>query len=238
MAETVGARARARDTRAPRASSTPSCGVFSASATRCSRASIADLATRTAHPRWLVGGASSATGPPSTRAMLDANNAHPPLWLRVNRAADRHRGAASRVLRGGGVRRRTATPLAPDAMRVEPAADVRSLPGFAEGLRVRPGRRRAARDRVARTAQRANASSTPARRRAARPVICSSARRGGAEVTAVDMSAARLERVRDNLDRLGLAATLVRVMRCGRMPGGTAALTTASCSMCRARPPA
>ena len=41
-------------------------------------------------------------------------------------------------------------PLAPDALRIEPAADVRTLPGFADGPAVGAGRRRAAGGRAAR----------------------------------------------------------------------------------------
>ena len=43
-----------------------------------------DLAVRTAHPRWLVE-ALRRERPDALEAILDANNRHPPLWLRVNR---------------------------------------------------------------------------------------------------------------------------------------------------------
>src|SRR5262245_51832758 len=45
----------------------------------------ADIAVRTAHPRWLV---ESFTGdwPKAVERMLAANNEQPPFWLRVNRS--------------------------------------------------------------------------------------------------------------------------------------------------------
>jgi 16S rRNA (cytosine967-C5)-methyltransferase len=165
----------------------------------------ADLATRTAHPRWLAT-AVARDWPGDDEAILEANNAHPPLWLRVNRmraGIDEAQGA----LEAAGFRCHR-EPLAPDALKVEPAADVRSLPGFAEG-------RVSVQDAAAQLAVELLAA------RAGDRVLDACAAPGGktchllertggaAQVTAVDASPARLERVRANLDRLGLAATLV-----------------------------
>ena len=62
---------------------------------------------------------------------------------------------------------------------------------------------------------------------------------GQAEVTALDVSEPRLARVQENLDRLGLQARLRgRRRRRTSAAGGTAGPSTASCSTCRAPPPA
>jgi len=139
-------------------------------------------------------------------AILDANNAHPPLWLRVN---TRRTAIAAQLsaLEAAGFRGYR-EPLAPDALRIEPAADVRSLPGFAAGhVSVQDAAGQLAIDLLApRKGERIlDACAAPGGK------TCHILERtdGGAEVTAVDASSARLERVQSNLDRLGLAATLV-----------------------------
>ena len=209
-----GARGGGRDRRAPRASSgkrappgssMPCCVASSASAPRSSRRS-----TRTSpRGRRIRAGSqtrSHATGPRSTQAILDANNAHPPLWLRVNRRRTSV-DAQLRVLEAAGFRGHR-DDRAPDALRVEPAADVRSLPGFADGhVSVQDA-----------AAQLAIELLSP---RAGERILDACAAPGGktghilertdgaAAVTAVDASSARLARVQANLDRLGLVATLV-----------------------------
>jgi 16S rRNA (cytosine967-C5)-methyltransferase len=144
----------------------------------------ADLSVRTAHPRWLTAEI-ARDWPARLEAVLDANNAHPPLWLRINRRrSDLDR--EERALEAAGFRAHR-EPLAPDALRVEPAADVRSL------LAPRPG------ERVL------DACAAPGGKTGHMLE-----RTGGeAQVTAVDSSPARLERVRANLERLGLAAALI-----------------------------
>ena len=162
----------------------------------------ADLASRTAHPRWLVEQLRRDRGM-QTAAILEANNEHPPLWLRVNRmrwSVDEAREA----LQAGGWQVWT-HPWAPDALRIEPAADVRTLPGFAEGrlsvqdaaaqlavelLDPRPG------ERVL------DACAAPGGK------ACHVLERvgGRCDLTALDVSGPRLERVRTSLARLGLAA--------------------------------
>jgi 16S rRNA (cytosine967-C5)-methyltransferase len=165
----------------------------------------ADLATRTAHPRWLTA-AIERDWPGQYEAILEANNAHPPLWLRVNsRRTDI--AAQLRVLQAAGFSGHRDA-LAPDALRVEPAADVHALPGFAEGLvSVQDAAAQLAIELLAPLSGERilDACAAPGGK------TCHILERtgGGAEVTAVDTSAARLERVRANLDRLGLSATLV-----------------------------
>jgi len=162
----------------------------------------ADLALRTAHPRWLVDRLQRQYGD-ATPAILDANNAHPPMWLRVNRRRSSV-AEATEALTGAGfeVHRHA---LAPDALRVEPPADVRRLPGFAEGcisvqdaaaqlavelLQPQPG------ERIL------DACAAPGGK------TCHVLERvdDDCHLTALDVSEARLALVRDGLTRLGLVA--------------------------------
>ena len=165
----------------------------------------ADLATRTAHPGWLAA-AIERDWPGRYEAILDANNQYPPLWLRVNsrRTDIATLLSALTAARFSGHR----DTLAPDALRVEPAADVRSLPGFAEGhVSVQDAAAQLAIELLAPQAGERilDACAAPGGK------TCHILERtwGGAEVTAVDASAVRLERVQANLDRLGLSATLI-----------------------------
>jgi 16S rRNA (cytosine967-C5)-methyltransferase len=165
----------------------------------------ADLATRTAHPRWLVA-AIERDWPNRCEAILEANNAHPPLWLRVNSQRSDIASQLSALQTAGFSGHRDA--LAPDALRIEPAVDVRSLPGFAEGhVSVQDAAAQLAIELLApRAGERIlDACAAPG----GKTCHILERTRGGAEVTAVDASAVRLERVRSNLDRLGLSAKLI-----------------------------
>jgi 16S rRNA (cytosine967-C5)-methyltransferase len=161
-----------------------------------------DLAACTAHPRWLVEQLQRERGG-QARAILEANNEHPPLWLRVNRL--RWSVAEAReALQAGGWQVWTHT-LAPDALRIEPAADVRTLPGFAEGrLSVQDAAAQLAVELLdPRPGQRIlDACAAPGGK------TCHVLERvgGRCDLTALDVSGTRLERVRDSLARLGLAA--------------------------------
>jgi 16S rRNA (cytosine967-C5)-methyltransferase len=164
-----------------------------------------DLSIRTAHPRWFVE-ALRRQRADVVEDVLDANNQHPPLWLRVNRA----RGTLEErrvALEAAGFRVET-HPFAPDALRVEPATDVRSLPGFAEGLlSVQDAAAQLAVELLdAQPGERVlDACAAPGGK------TCHLLERTGSavEVTALDVSAPRLQRVRETLDRLGLQALLV-----------------------------
>jgi 16S rRNA (cytosine967-C5)-methyltransferase len=164
----------------------------------------ADLATRTAHPPWLVA-ALQHDWPGRIEEILAANNAHPPLWVRINRIRTTPDGLAATLEAAGYRCHRDG--LGPDALRIEPPADVRSLPGFAEG-------RFSVQDAAA---QLAVELLEP---RAGERILDACAAPGGktchvlertanaAKVLALDVSAARLERVHANLSRLGLTASV------------------------------
>ena len=79
------------------------------------------------HPVWLVE-RFRRDWPDDYRALLAANNAPAPTWLRVNRRR------ATRADYATSLDRETATdPLLPDALRIDAGIDVGALPGFAEG---------------------------------------------------------------------------------------------------------
>jgi 16S rRNA (cytosine967-C5)-methyltransferase len=203
VAETVNA---ARVLGQPKAA-----GLLNAILRRCQRegadllASIdKDLALRTAHPRWFVD-ALRADFPQDAAAILDANNARPPFWVRVNRA--RISGARYREqLSAAGIAIARAT-CNDEALLLERAVDVHALPGFDAGLV-------SVQDAAAQLAARLVAPQSGER------ILDACAAPGGktghllelqpelAELVAVDVSAPRLERVRENLARLGLRATL------------------------------
>jgi 16S rRNA (cytosine967-C5)-methyltransferase len=163
-----------------------------------------DLATRTSHPRWLVE-ALRGDRPGDVEAILEANNAHPPMWLRVNRMRSSVDSTGAELAAGGRLVERH--PLAPDALRIEPPSDVRALPGFAEG-------RLSVQDAAAQLAVELldpqpgerilDACAAPGGK------TCHVLERSGGRcsVTALDVSAARMARVRENLDRLGLVADI------------------------------
>ncbi|PQP03667.1 16S rRNA (cytosine(967)-C(5))-methyltransferase [Pseudomonas frederiksbergensis] len=164
-----------------------------------------DPVVRTAHPRWLQKSL-KAFWPEQWEAICAANNAHPPMILRVNR---RHhtRDAYLGLLTEAGI---AATPCvySRDGIILDAAADVRSLPGFAEGwISVQDEAAQLAADLL---------DLAPGQR-----VLDACCAPGGktchileaepklAGVVAVDLEAKRLVRVRENLARLGLSAELI-----------------------------
>ncbi|MFV0932564.1 16S rRNA (cytosine(967)-C(5))-methyltransferase RsmB [Pseudomonas jessenii] len=164
-----------------------------------------DPVVRTAHPRWLQKSL-KAFWPDQWEAICAANNAHPPMILRVNR---RHntRDAYLGLLTDAGI---AATPCvySRDGIVLDAAADVRSLPGFAEGwISVQDEAAQLAADLL---------DLAPGQR-----VLDACCAPGGktchileaepklAGVVAVDLEAKRLVRVRENLERLKLSAELI-----------------------------
>lgn len=164
-----------------------------------------DPVVRTAHPRWLQKSL-KAFWPEQWEAICAANNAHPPMILRVNR---RHhsRDAYLALLGEAGI---AATPCiySRDGIVLEAAADVRSLPGFAEGwISVQDEAAQLAADLLdlAPRQRVLDACCAPGGKTChileAEPAL--------AGVVAVDLEAKRLVRVKENLERLGLDAELI-----------------------------
>ena len=164
-----------------------------------------DPVVRTAHPRWLQKSL-KAFWPEQWETICAANNAHPPMILRVNR---RHhsRDAYLQLLTAAGI---NATPCvySTDGIVLEAAADVRSLPGFAEGwISVQDEAAQLAADLLdLAPGQRVlDACCAPG----GKTCHILEVEKGLAGVVAVDLEAKRLVRVRENLARLGLSAELI-----------------------------
>ena len=164
-----------------------------------------DPVVRTAHPRWLQKSL-KAFWPEQWEAICAANNAHPPMILRVNRRHHR-RDAYLQLLTDAGI---AAMPCvySVDGIVLKAAADVRNLPGFAEGwISVQDEAAQLAADLL---------DLAPGQR-----VLDACCAPGGktchilevqkdlAGVVAVDLEAKRLVRVQENLARLGLSAELI-----------------------------
>ena len=158
---------------------------------------------RHAHPAWLVD-ALSGDWPNDFESILEANNTAAPLWLRVNTARTSVEDAIGRLEEDG--LRVTRHAYAPAAVAVDPPRAVDSLPGFEQGLM-------SVQDPAAQLAAELM-TAVPGMR-----VLDACAAPGGKtahlleqvadlHMVALDRDEARLARVRENLDRLGLQADL------------------------------
>jgi len=165
----------------------------------------ADLARRHAHPRWLVDALVAAWGD-RAEAMLSANNQHPPMTLRLD-PAQLPREDFLRAWRALG-RDARAIEWQPDAVVLEHAAAVQTLPGFeTAAVSVQDGGAQLAAPLL---------DAAPGMR-----VLDACAAPGGktlhiaqrtpdlGELIAVDDDALRLQRVRENLERGGRQGLLV-----------------------------
>ncbi|MDR6710726.1 16S rRNA (cytosine967-C5)-methyltransferase [Pseudomonas hunanensis] len=164
-----------------------------------------DPVVRTAHPRWLQKSL-KAFWPEQWEAICAANNAHPPMILRVNR---RHhsRDAYLALLAEAGIAA-SACQYSRDGIVLDAACDVRGLPGFAEGwVSVQDEAAQLAADllELAPGQRVLDACCAPG----GKTCHLLEAEQGLAEVVAIDLEAKRLTRVRENLDRLQLDAKLI-----------------------------
>ncbi len=153
------------------------------------------------HPSWLLKRLQKAY-PTKWQAIIDANNARPPMWLRVNR--NHHtRDSWLTLLAEAGMEGHPHADY-PDAVRLESPASVLALPGFDQGWV---------------TVQDASAQGcmTFLEPQNGERILDLCAAPGGktthilevapeAEVLAVDVDEQRLSRVYDNLKRLGMKA--------------------------------
>jgi 16S rRNA (cytosine967-C5)-methyltransferase len=170
----------------------------------------AESAVGAAHPDWLFEALADAW-PGDYSRILQANNSHPPMVLRVNTrrrsAADYLADLAAAGL-GGCLVEWTASHAGSAAVALERPVPVGELPGFKEGwasvqdagaqvapmlLEALPGMRVL------------DACAAPGTK--ASHLLESAV--GRLDLTAVDIDAGRLRRVEENLQRLGLAARLV-----------------------------
>lgn len=164
-----------------------------------------DPAARLAHPRWLQK-ALKKSWPEQLEAICTANNAHPPMTLRVNR---RHgsRDAYLEELNRVGFEA-SACEFSRDGIQLLQPCDVRELPGFAEGrVSVQDEAAQLAADllELAPNQRVLDACCAPGGKTChlmeAEPALTG--------VVAVDLEESRLVRVRENLERLQLDAQLI-----------------------------
>jgi len=159
--------------------------------------------TRHAHPAWLAG-AIARDWPSQADAVLAADNLEPPLMLRANRRRTTREVLLERLHAAG--QTATSHPWLADAIVLPHSGDVTRLPGFAEGLfAVQDGAAQVAADLLdARPGQRVlDACAAPGGK------ACHLLERADLELTALDSDPARLRRIGQNLDRLGLRAKLL-----------------------------
>ncbi|HEY9052676.1 MAG TPA: transcription antitermination factor NusB, partial [Gammaproteobacteria bacterium] len=154
---------------------------------------------RYAHPQWIISRLQN-DWPEQWQTILEANNQHPPLILRINR----QKIALDDYLQQLNV---SAEIMGPDAIRLTQACDVTELPGYAEGwfsvqdsgaqqaaylIDLQPGQRIL------------DCCAAPGGKTAHMLEL-----EPGIDITAMDVSEQRLSRVKENLQRLGLHASLV-----------------------------
>ncbi|TFW29977.1 16S rRNA (cytosine(967)-C(5))-methyltransferase RsmB [Massilia horti] len=153
------------------------------------------------YPEWWID-ATRAAYPDQWQAILAAGNEHPPLTLRVNRRKTSIEDYLARLAQAG----MQADVIGPSALRLSQAVNVAHIPGFAEGLV-------SVQDAGAQLAAPLLDLADGMR------VLDACAAPGGksghileladVDLTAVDCDPKRLARVGENLQRLGLPATLV-----------------------------
>ena len=163
-----------------------------------------ELASRVAHPKWLVEQLRSAW-PEHFERVLDANNAHPPMVLRVDLSRVSVADYLAQLAAAGFAGHAIA--WAPAAVQLEQPVAVSALPGFSEG-------------HVSVQDAGAQLAAPLLDCRAGMRVLDACAAPGGktshlleltpdlGELIAVDIDARRLRRVQENLDRLRRSATL------------------------------
>jgi 16S rRNA (cytosine967-C5)-methyltransferase len=168
-------------------------------------AAAADEVARFAHPAWWLERL-RAEHPQDWRQIAEAGNGHPPMALRVNR----RRATVADLLARLDAEGIAAQARGEAGVLLAKPLPVERLPGFADGLvSVQDlGAQRAAPLLDARAGQRVlDACAAPGGKCAHVLELAD------ADVTALDVDAMRMERVAQNLRRLGLAATL-RVADC------------------------
>lgn len=174
-------------------------------------AGVAGEVARYNHPRWWIEKL-QADWPEVWDQLLLANNSHPPMTLRVN-ARQGSAAAYLQRLQEAGIAARALGPRAPQALVLERAVPVSSLPGFAEGAV-------SVQDAAAQLAGPLTVlalDGLPALPAGARVLDACSAPGGKTahlleladlDLLALDSDAQRLSRVQDNLQRLGQQAQL------------------------------
>ncbi|MDA0687450.1 MAG: 16S rRNA (cytosine(967)-C(5))-methyltransferase RsmB [Proteobacteria bacterium] len=164
-----------------------------------------DLGTKYSHPAWLVNSLAHAW-PDQLETILAANNLRAPLTLRVN-SQKSHRNTYLDTLARAGIPAQQGE-LATTSIVLHKPIDVFELPGFEEGLvsvqdeasqLVAPLLHLQAGHRVL------DACAAPG----GKTCHILESEQGLTSVLAIDVSELRLEKVKENLDRLDLQASLI-----------------------------
>ncbi len=152
------------------------------------------------HPNWWIAELKAQYGADST-AILAAGNQHPPMTLRVNQ----RRGSTVDYLAKLTEQQIAATIIEPDAIQLEKPVGVDKMPGFFDGLvSVQDaGTQYAATLLDVQDGMRVLDACAAPGGKTAHILECAEV-----ELLAVDKDEKRLQRVADNLQRLGLSASL------------------------------
>ncbi len=152
-----------------------------------------------AHPQWIISRLKQ-DWPEQWQSILEANNQHPPMVLRINRQKISVEAYLQQLTVAADI-------IAPDAIRLAQACDVTELPGFSDGwFSVQDsGAQLAAPLMQLQAGQRVlDCCAAPGGKTAHMLEL-----EPGIEMTAMDVSEQRLSRVKENLQRLGLHASLL-----------------------------
>jgi 16S rRNA (cytosine967-C5)-methyltransferase len=157
------------------------------------------------HPQWLIDALRADWGA-ATERILEANNELPPMWLRVNRRVT-DPARYLQILREQGIEARCDERVRSGILLAEPTA-MSTIPGHADGIvSIQDGAAQLAADLLdLQPGHRVlDACAAPGGKTAHILETCPDLR----SVIALDRDAERLERVRENLERLKLSATLI-----------------------------
>jgi 16S rRNA (cytosine967-C5)-methyltransferase len=168
-------------------------------------AADSDEEARYMHPHWLIA-CVRRDWPDEWTRVLEAGNADPPMWLRVNQHRI-PRDEYARLVERECALESIASPVAPAALRLGSPRDVHALPGFDEGLVSiqDPAAQLAVPLMGLEDGQRVlDACAAPGGKTSHILETCA-----GARVTALDIDPERLEQVRENLARLRLEAEVL-----------------------------
>lgn len=160
---------------------------------------------RYAHPQWLIDRL-RADWPEHWQSITEANNARPPMTLRVNRRQASRESWLER-LQAAGLQGQP-HPWAADAVVLDEPVPVDRLPGFAEGaVSVQDAAGQLAADLLAPGPGHRVLDLCAAPGSKTTHILERYPDLGG--LTAVDVDGARLQRLQENLDRLGLSAQVI-----------------------------
>ncbi len=164
-----------------------------------------DPVVLTAHPRWLQKSL-KAFWPDDWLAICEANNSHPPFTLRVNQRVTSRDAYLAELLDCGIAGQ--ATPFSKDGITLATACDVTALPGFADGaVSVQDEAAQLAADLLMLEPEQRVLDACCAPGGKTCHILESQAQLR--EVVAIDLEPQRLDRVKANLERLKLKASIL-----------------------------